>query len=151
MHTNPYTLAPLERYTFWRNNLLEAQAFWATVNPDNVDLNTWRDPDGDEEVASDYSVAPSCGTLCCFGGWLAWAPYFQGLGLRASPITGQPLMDFADYGVSGCGVANRLFGRFALFDSASYDEADQYGSDYDIVAARIRNQLAEVDEVLAEL
>jgi hypothetical protein len=141
----------LEKYTFWRTNLIEAQKFWAIVNPDNVDLSDWRDPDGCEDTP-DYATAPSCGTLCCFGGWLPWSPYFAALGVSVSESRGWPVIDEASRdGEYGGGVARYLFGAYELFDSAESREIASYGSDYDIVAARLAKRLAEVNDTLAGL
>lgn len=56
-----------------RANALEAlNVMWPSVPEENVAhrLVYWRS-DGD------YSVAPTCGTLACFGGWTEWWPPFR--------------------------------------------------------------------------
>ncbi|VTU32061.1 hypothetical protein H4CHR_02934 [Variovorax sp. PBS-H4] len=144
-----YEMTSLERYNFWRTNLLEAQKFWATVNPDNVDLCDWRDPEGEElDEIVDYSTPPSCGTLACFGGWLPWAPYFAEMGVRQNPGRGTPEIGAGERYECGSNVAKYLFGEWYLFDSR---ESREGGTDHAVAATRIANRLAEVERVIDEL
>src|SRR5437868_5504182 len=108
-----YEMTNVERYSFWRNNLLAAQAFWATIEPENVDLSDWRDPDGTEELPVDagYGVPPTCGTIACFGGWLPWSPYFKALGVTVDPERGWPQIGTGERSEIRDSVAQYLFGE----------------------------------------
>lgn len=149
-----YEISNKERFTFWRENLLEAQKFWGKVNPNNVELSDWRDADASElseAEVEDYAAAPSCGTICCFGGWLPWSPYFAAMGVHPLRQSGAPAIGEGGSEETGSGVARYLFGTGYLFEVARSDEAVTHSTDYDIVAARIRDRLAAVDRALVEL
>lgn len=56
-----------------RANAIEARdVMWPSVPEKNVDrdLEDWR-------VGESSTVAPTCNTIACFGGWVEWYPKFR--------------------------------------------------------------------------
>ena len=80
---------------FWLKNVVEAEARWREVPAANVveRLEVWR-----ADWESRDSVLPvSCGTVACFGGWVAVMPYFMSLGVYPNndgePTISKPYME----------------------------------------------------------
>ena len=149
---NPKDLAP-----FWIQNLIAARDFMLSVEPSKVDLSWWRQQVGDSADAPSSQNGPAtCGTIACFGGWLPHSPFFRdGLGVKLYGHSGAPMIKTVDDDgdedeLSGCEVADYLFGDSNLFDASGHDERYPDASDgpsrpdHRIVLDRISLRLTEL-------
>lgn len=137
---------------FWISNLKVARARWLTIPPANVypDLSGWN------AAKHPVDYVPTCGSVACFGGWVALMPEFNALGVYPDTGNGAPLIDFT--GPNGedvhplllClhnyyGEATAIFGRRDIFAMVSMLEVATYGdrpgSTHRIVLARIDKTL----------
>jgi hypothetical protein len=145
-----------DQRAFWGANLLIARAMMQRIDPDQVNLNDWRDPASVEMRAGvQYEWdEPTCGTIACFGGWCAWEPAFRELGVRSNHH-GAPVID-EGCARSGLDVAQYLFGDEAMFCPAMRGDiwpgVEDYGTtlgvprvpDHQIVLNRIEKRLKEL-------
>ncbi len=103
-------------------NIREAIKMWETVPPENVAprLGFWRDGFGDPHAGQ--KKPPTCGTVACFGGWLAWWPAFRAQGVEAWD-GGAPYLTWASQPWAYM-VSRELFGDDDMFDSRDLHKMD---------------------------
>jgi len=82
-----------------------------------------------------------CGTQACFGGHLATWPEFQVMGVAESE-EGVPWLGHRYRGQEVAGV---LFGTEGLFSTRGRDEK---GTDYEVVAQRLKVQIYRLERAL---
>lgn len=128
----------------WLANLAIARTMMEKLPPEKVNLKSFRDPDEVEGEDADYSLPPTCGTICCFGGWCAWEPAFMAQGIFAEGSMGVPVLA-RDENES---VPRYLFGDYTLFFSRSVldelDGAPYDCTDRDVVLRRIDARIAKI-------
>lgn len=96
---------------------------WPSIPPENVapKLGFWAKRLNGRRlvphIAHPVRIA-TCGTIACFGGWVAQNPYFQAQGVRPSD-DGLPMMTTGTATHYGSGVAFMLFGDAFLFEYAN--------------------------------
>ena len=105
---------------FFINNLRIAREMMLYKEPDEVDLDGWRQ----DEVFEDRTAkSPSCGSICCFGGWCAWEPAFRALGVR-SDSRGAPRLP------GDIHVSQHLFGVNYMFGIRQRNEGARPGDSH---------------------
>lgn len=126
-------------------NLEEAlYVMWPSVPEANVAvaLKYWQEKPWTEHCTADTKA--TCGTIACFGGWVALYPYFQAQGVFPNPVNGAPMMP----PLAGSEVAEFLFGDADLFRTRGAHRADSgfFGTDHELVTNRLKYALSHKEE-----
>lgn len=124
---------------FYIKNLLLAREVMQEVPDGKVFLDSWQQNRNNRGIAQE----PECGTIACFGGWIALSPKFPDVAVGAF---GRPTMSMEQQGktytLGGSEIAHHLFGDGRLFDQAQWDEKQFISQSHkEIVLARIDTQL----------
>ena len=117
-----------------------ALARWMTVPPENVypGLYGWND---------DPSAAAHCGTLACFGGWVALMPEFVEMGVKKLP-SGAPYFEGDE--LKGFGITSiKLFGE-NLFNSRDRRSSENHSTknltDHGLVKWRLEANIKRLEK-----
>ena len=168
-----------DRLMFWLENTRYAKAMWKTVPEKNVDLGAWRrrtELSGD--IVEDAMAPVTCGTIACFGGWVAAMPRFVQMGVQRTS-QGGPAIHISSVPhslqllrglIHKCPgklatydrTSSALFGERQLFESgamADYDELlfdrvrlkGEFYSDHEIVEHRLERHEAVLVMALEKL
>ncbi len=89
-------------------NLLVAQAMVLDLPDEAIDLDQWAN---EEHVESQ---GHTCGSVGCFGGWVAVHPHFKKQGVTADRYDGYPVMRGHTFPSN---VSLELFGDWEMFGS----------------------------------
>lgn len=116
-------------------NLLLARKLMRGIEDKQVDLENW-------QASNDVRVhkEPECGTIACFGGWIALSPMFPQVSV--CPSSGMPIMPVSPVGpLWGGDVAFHLFGNSMLFAAKTSKEKKRRLTDKQAVLERIHDQI----------
>jgi hypothetical protein len=88
-----------------------------------------------DSITNFQTYIPNCGTVACFGGWVAHWPGFVAQGVTMDPVGHYPLIE----GAGPRRVATNLFGDGGIFMLAGCHPADEnfQGSEHDLVTNRL--------------
>jgi len=105
-------------------NLLVAQAMFKDIPEEQIYLGSWANHklmqigrEGPQlGIAKDIKPQHTCGSVGCFGGWIAVHPHFVKQGVRPCVFDGSPEIPGKDKMYSHT-VSTELFGYDNMFDS----------------------------------
>lgn len=141
---------------FYIQNLLRAREVMQATPDDRVELSWWQITDSNR--IEDVRTTPDCGTIACFGGWIALSPMFPDVFVNTDRnacdfdglciAVGEPAMKLpTGKTIAGGDVSEQLFGCPTLFYSLREREELSELTDKQVVLQRINERLKELGHV----